>query len=215
MQDLLLSEIAAKLDFASECIATTKGWSEQIPKELKAISHWVVWHTSERKSKPTKMLYDAKTVDQRYFDCAKTNDPSTWCDFATAVEVARATDHGIGFVLTENLGICGIDLDHCLDGRKLKRWVRKLLKEINSYTEMNSSGMGIHSFAYGPIAKALKRPELQLYKHLRFLTITGNHVKRTPLAIEHRANEVRALYEAFRPAEPATAHQCCAFRDLP
>ncbi|MBW2232982.1 MAG: hypothetical protein JRH17_21560 [Deltaproteobacteria bacterium] len=174
-----------------------------IPEDLKAIPQWVVWFPSLRNGELTKVPYDPNTGDEASLDWAKTNDPETWSDYGTAVRVARETDHGLGFVLTENLGITGVDVDHCIEGGRLKPWVRDLVRKLDTYTEVSPSGTGLRMFAYGTIPKALKRSEqgLELYKTGRFLTITGRHVEGASVNVEQRPEEVSALYGAFVPAE--------------
>jgi primase-polymerase (primpol)-like protein len=132
---------------------------------------------------------------------ARTNDEDIWCHFATAISVAKDTDHGIGFVLTSDLGIVGIDLDHCVEGKKIQPWARKIIDTLNTYTEVSPSGTGIRMFVYGDIPKALKRDQIELYKHVRFLTVTGNRLKGCSTIIEDRKGDIKYLYEAFKKPE--------------
>jgi primase-polymerase (primpol)-like protein len=181
----------------------TRFSTASIPEALTAIPQWLVWFPSLRDGKLTKVPYDPNTAGSGSLERARTNDPESWSDFETAVRVARETDHGIGIVLTEDLGITGVDVDYGIEGGKLKPWVRDLVRSLDTYTEVSPSCTGLRMFAYGTIPKALKRSEqgLELYKTGRFLTITGRHVQGTSTNVEQRPEEVSALYEAFVPVE--------------
>ena len=172
---------------------------KKVPGGITSIPNWVVWFLGTRDGKPTKVLYNANDYPDP-LKYAKTNDPDTWCSFATAISVARRTDHGIGFVLTSELGIVGIDLDHVVEGTKVKPWARKIIDTMNTYTEVSPSGTGIRMFVYGTIPKALKRSEqgLELYKNVRFLTVTGNRIAGCSRIVEHREEDIANLYEAFK-----------------
>ena len=153
----------------------------------------------------TKVPMDAKSAyTPGGIGRVKTNDPETWATFAEAQRPGREFEHGIGFVLQKDLGIVGIDIDHCLDGRKITPWARKVVNGIDSYFEVSPSGTGVRGFVFGDIPKALKRSEqgLELYKHVRFLTITGNRIGSCRATIEPRHNRIMALYDAFKPPEP-------------
>jgi primase-polymerase (primpol)-like protein len=181
----------------------TRFSTKLIPEALKAIPQWVVWFPVHRHGRLTKVPYDPTSAKRGSLDMAKTNDPKTWSDYTTACRVARQTDHGIGIVLTSDLGITGVDVDHCIEDKRIIPWVRDLVRQLDTYTEVSPSGTGLRMFAYGEIPKALKRSEqgLELYKTGRFLTITGGHVSSTSLKVEQRSEAISALYDAFAPVE--------------
>jgi len=91
---------------------------ENIPTEMKHINTWVVWRyeLSKDQKKWTKVPYqlDGQTH-------ASSTDPATWGTFRDALK--RYNDggvDGIGIVLSKDLGIVGIDLDHCTTGKLAK-----------------------------------------------------------------------------------------------
>src|SRR6266545_7679934 len=71
---------------------------KNIPAELKIIPQWVVeWYTL--RDKWTKPLFNPRSGD-----LAKSNDPSTWGDYETAVATyGKGGFDGIGFVLYSRL----------------------------------------------------------------------------------------------------------------
>ncbi len=81
--------------------------AENIPYELKQIPHWVCWKYEWRDGKWTKPPYQP---NGRH---AKSNDKDTWYEFSTVLDAyEKGGFDGIGIVLTEDMGIVGIDLDH-------------------------------------------------------------------------------------------------------
>jgi primase-polymerase (primpol)-like protein len=84
-----------------------------LPPALQCLAeqkHWVVWQLVQRKDgKPTKPPFRADAPSQH----ARSNDPSTWCDFATAMRTyTEGLCDGIGFVLTGTDIVC-FDVDDC------------------------------------------------------------------------------------------------------
>ena len=55
---------------------------------------------------------------------------------------------GVGLVLTENGGISGIDLDHCItDADSLSELAVEIVGYAETYAEISPSGEGIRGFA--------------------------------------------------------------------
>ena len=83
------------------------------PQELKQMRRWVNYRLipDETGEKPKKMPINPITGKS-----AKSNDPSTWTDYLTAVDaVERYGFTGIGFMFTKEDGFVGVDIDHCYD----------------------------------------------------------------------------------------------------
>ena len=79
-----------------------------IPQELKNNASFCVWKLEKRRGKPTKVPYNPRTGQ-----LAKTNDPATFGDFATAMKAyALGGWDGIGYRVSEGIG--AIDIDHCI-----------------------------------------------------------------------------------------------------
>ena len=126
-----------------------------IPQELKANASFCLWKLEKRNGKPTKVPYDPKTGQM-----AKTNDPSTFSDFSTAMKAyamgsgsARGAEgsagtawSGIGYRVSEGIG--AIDIDHCIreDGT-LNDVAASILSFFPSaYFEKSPSGTGLRGF---------------------------------------------------------------------
>lgn len=156
---------------------------ENIPATLKERVQWVNWKYEWRPDKKgggkwTKPLFDPN-ADRRY---GKTNDPSTWGDFNAAFGRYRAGEFdGIGFVLHEDDGLAGVDLDHVVDPQtgEVFPWALQIIQRFEgTYTECSPSGEGARIFCFGRATKSGKGAAnklIELYDHgsPRYLTVTG------------------------------------------
>src|SRR5262245_20712451 len=144
---------------------------QNIPTELKQIPQWVVWQYEFRDEKWTKPPY------QTNGNSAKTNDSSTWTSFRAALDrYGKGDVDGIGIALSLDMGIVGVDLDHCYDPqeKKFKPWATKIIEQFNSYTELSPSGMGVRIFVKGKLpAGGRKADNIEIYSSGRYLTTTG------------------------------------------
>lgn len=152
--------------------------AESIPPELKSIDHWVAWRyelRADRKSgelKPTKVPIDPLTGAN-----AKSNAKATWGTFEQAWHCYQRDGlDGVGFVVTLDIGIVGIDIDKCRDPEtgRIDDEAFRIIQELNSYTEVSPSGCGIRIFARGTLPpRGRKKGRYELYDSGRFLTVTG------------------------------------------
>src|SRR5947209_12378650 len=98
-----------------------------------------------------------------------------------------------------------LDLDHCVSkdtGEIIDPQEAAIVKSLNSYTEISPSGTGVHVLAYGSLPGKNFHTAIEMYATDRFATITTDHFPGTPAMIEHRLDEVVALYHGFAPAVP-------------
>jgi hypothetical protein len=165
-----------------------------IPKTLTALDQWVMWRYEWREGKWTKVPYRAGTRDLTE---AKSNDPSTWSSFADAfARFDVAGCDGIGFVVTVECRIVGIDLDHCRDPKtgELNERAQFLIRRFASYIEVSPSGTGIRIFVFGALPEGRRKVgDYEVYAKGRYLTVTGHHVEDTPTTIEERSEALAAM----------------------
>ena len=86
-------------------------------------------------------------INPRDMEPAKSNDPTTWTDYDTAVRAAEECD-GIGFMFS-NSPYFGVDIDGVRD--EIERYkagedtiITEFVDTLQSYTELSRSGNGIH-----------------------------------------------------------------------
>lgn len=147
---------------------------KKIPLELKQLPHWVGWKYMQRPGEDHKRKVPINAMDGQP---AKSNDPTTWCDFDTAcLGKERFGLDGIGFMFSGD-GIFGIDIDHCYDPetQELDPAAAEIIETVQSYTELSPSGTGIHILCKGVLPEGRKRRgAVEMYSTLRYFTVTGN-----------------------------------------
>jgi hypothetical protein len=170
---------------------------ENIPAELKAVPHWVVWRYVE---KPDK--WDKPPLDARTGKTAKSTDPQTWATFAEAVGTYhRGGLDGIGFVVSKSGesadDIVAVDLDKCrnpADGA-IEDWAAEIIRDLDSYTEVSPSGRGIRIFVQGHLPPERRRKgRFEIYETGRYVTVTGQRLPDAPVSVEPRQAQLDAVH---------------------
>jgi len=163
-----------------------------VPEALRERPQWVLWKLEQRpdKPKPDKVPYSVRGGR------ASSTDPKTWAPFEDArlaFENGSGYD-GVGFVVAETDDIVGLDFDDCRVGTDLLHpEVGALLLLLDSYAEWSPSGNGVRAFVRGKLNgspnKTGETPwkgQFETYERARFLTVTGRHLRGTPLTVEPR-----------------------------
>jgi hypothetical protein len=164
-----------------------------VPRELIDRPQWTAWRREQRHGKWTK-----PPISPRTGTYASTRDPATWGTFAEAMR--RCEDQrlsGVGFIVTAEDPIAGVDLDDCLDPATpaLEPWARKIVDELASYTEVTPSGKGIRILVQGTLpAGGRKLGNVEMYDQARFFTVTGHRLPGSPTTIEARQEALAALH---------------------
>jgi hypothetical protein len=125
------------------------------------------------------------------------NDPLTWLPFDDARRVYEAGGFdGVGYVLTSEDALTGLDLDHCRDPEtgRIEAHAQHTVDRLGSYTEITPSRAGLRVWVRGRLAgKGRRTGEIEIYSDRRFLTVSGWHLEGTPTIIEDRQTELDAL----------------------
>lgn len=183
---------------------------ESIPRTLTQLPQWLVWRLEDRKGKPSKIPYSARSGGH-----AKSNDPATWCDFNRAGQAARRGDYdGVGFAFNAGDGLCGVDLDKCIDADtgELEPWADEVLERfLGTYIEISPSGRGLRIFALGEArrcGKGTNEKRIELYDHTspRYLTVTGHWWSGSNPEIAAMQPELDWLHERFFFARPSSPY---------
>ena len=174
-----------------------------IPDALKRNASFCVWKMEKRSGRPTKVPYNPRTGA-----LAKTNDPSTFADFNTAMKAyAIGGWDGIGYRVSEGIG--AIDIDHCIreDG-SLNDVAASILGIFSSaYFERSPSGTGLRGFfklspdfAYDKTVYYINNRKHGLEVYLpgttnRFVTVTGDMFKDG--IVERDDDALRSMLDTF------------------
>lgn len=169
-----------------------------LPQELQELAHLKQWVCHK----------DKIPIDPMRRTNAKSNDPSTWGDFATAYrafQTGRYDGIGIEFGLhePEALQIAGIDLDHVVrsDGT-LEPFAAAIVEKMNSYTEYSPSGTGLHILcrvklpAIGNKKGLENGTAIEMYNNGRYFTVTGT-VYGASRGVSERTKEFREVHEKY------------------
>ncbi|MGJ3264311.1 MAG: AAA family ATPase [Salinarimonas sp.] len=184
--------------------------------DLDAINHlrgfrqWVAWKSVQ--DAPGKKARKVP-VDPHTGRNGSSTSPATWgtLDDAEAC-AARLGLPGVGFALSDDDNLTGIDLDNVRDPETgaLEPWAQEIIDLGETYAEVSPSGRGLRLLAIGKVDAALKadRAGVEIYGRSRFVTITGAHLWQTPsaiLAAPETLALLRARAEAAKPTPPPAA----------
>jgi hypothetical protein len=150
---------------------------------MRQYAQWVVWRYEEEpgKDKPKKVPYGPHTGRH-----ASVSDPSTWGSFEQAIDAAASGWFaGIGFVLTNNDPFGFIDLDDAHGDADAVSKQQKIFDNFVSYAERSPSEKGLHIIVKGSIPSGRKRSFVEVYSSARFMTMTGNVFRASPIVEYH------------------------------
>lgn len=197
---------------------------EAIPKQLRKRKQFVLWRATWNGRKWTKPPSQTNGYP------ASHSNPAHWDTFERACFIfKRGGWDGIGYVLSPDDHLVGIDLDHCRNPKtgRIAKWALELIDQIKSYTEVSPSATGIRIFMIGKLPdtghKRTLPPDfgdgaaIEIYDKSRFLTLTGHRLKQSPVCIMRRQrviNKILVEYFPIKPAVPAPVNpQALAITD--
>src|ERR1035441_5489281 len=169
----------------------------RIPTSLKAKRIWLPFKTSPRPAGGVN-----KIPHNRQGRRAQYTDPSIWLTFEEARQQASRPGYGgIGIVLSEAMGIMGIDFDHCLVNGELKPQIEQWLLDLNTYTELSFSGDGLHAIVFGRLPWKANRKDsagVEMYTTGRYFVVTGRQMTGTPNEVMPAQDAIDAIHgQAF------------------
>ena len=155
------------------------------PSSLTRPPNWVCWIAKFEDGKLKKPPIQAAGQNQgRLAD--KTN-PQHLCSFERAKRfyelhkgdpLQGGVVAGVGFVLTKQTGIVGIDLDHCVENGIVNTWAAGIIESVGGFAELSPSGTGVHIYIRGQLPFNNRRSgEIEIYSHSSYLTVTGHWLR--------------------------------------
>jgi hypothetical protein len=165
---------------------------ENIPLELRRLVRWIGWRWEANPAdpkKPKKVPYRVASAMRR----ASSTDPATWGTFEQALAVVEAGEaDGLGFAL--EAPYVGVDLDDELPSDDHDR----IMRILDSYTEVSPSGMGHHVILKARLSGHGRHPTgIGVFQRARFFYCTGQLVEGMPTTIEERQAELEAVLVAY------------------
>ena len=165
--------------------------------ELQPLPQWVVWKREREDGKQKKIPYNPRLRNAH----ASVKIPKSWGTLDQALKALETGNYtGLGFMITPPLVM--IDLDGRVDkdsGAITDPQAAEIVTTLNSYTELSPSRTGLHILTYGTLPGKGIHTAVEIYGQDRFTTITTDHIPGTPTTIEHRTEEIEALYKRFAP----------------
>lgn len=161
--------------------------------ELRAQPVWVAWRpVAQSDGKVNKVPVDPKTGRN-----ASSTNPATWGTYEQAVAAGQSR---LGFVLTAEAGLTGIDLDDCIreDG-SLTPLAQHIVDRAASYTYITPSGRGLRIMVRGllPRGRAVVVSGLEAYCQGRYFTVGGDQWPGTPPEIRDGVGLLEDLAESL------------------
>ncbi|GAB1378771.1 hypothetical protein [Pararhodobacter aggregans] len=142
---------------------------QNIPEELKLLPQWVGHNEAK------------EPINVHTGRLASSTARSTWATFdQAAAAVAEGRVLGLGFVLTEDDPYTLIDLD-VKQGEQPTELQNDIVKQFESYAEYSPSGRGLHIIVKGSVPKGRKTRYVEIYSTGRYMTVTGNVFRRSPI----------------------------------
>ena len=175
---------------------------QNIPQELRNLKQWGLFELKwvESRKKNTKI-----PINPYDGSAGKSNDPSTWSDFDTAMRALNDVERADGLAFYFANGYVGLDIDH-IDSN-LEDWragdndPNNLVNKFqdltdNTYMEVSQSGTGIHAIFKGKIpGKRRRKGNYEMYQTGRFFALTGNNIIPDPTIKSMSDDEMKTLYE--------------------
>jgi hypothetical protein len=177
------------------------------PAALESLQSKEQWLTWDYVWNADKGRYDKPPCSAHTGRPASINNSANLGTFAeAAATAARLKMAGVGFLLTNDDGMTGIDIDHCItDSGSLSDLAAEVIGYGETYAEVSPSGAGIRLFARGKIDKAMKDDALgvEIYGSGRYLTVTGQQIPDTPNRIADAPRTLGRLVAAIDAAREA------------
>ena len=158
---------------------------ECFPSSLTRPPNWVCWIAKFEDGKLKKPPIQAAGQNQGML-ADKTN-PQHLCSFERAKRfyelhkgdpLQGGVVAGVGFVLTKQTGIVGIDLDHCVEDGIVNTWAAGIIESVGGFAELSPSGTGVHIYIKGQLPFNNRRSgEIEIYSHSSYLTVTGHWLR--------------------------------------
>lgn len=139
-----------------------------------------------------------------------TSSQGQLCTYDQAVHAYQSGEYdGINYHLRATDNLVAIDLDACRDPQtgKIDEWAWRVIRVLDSRTEISPRGGGVHIFVHGKIGRNRSRDlftgRAEMYAEKQYITWTGQLLPETPDGIAYRLRDqepywsVAHLYEAL------------------
>lgn len=170
--------------------------------DLKKYPNWVCYRLEP---KPNSEKMNKIPIDPNTGYGAKSNDPTTWSSYNTALEYKEAHEDikGLGFEFS-NSPFFGVDIDgigkevigFCLHPYEQESIITEFDSALKTYMEESPSGNGVHFICKGKLPPGNRRKDnVEMYDEKRFFTVTFSQ-------INQRTNEYGEIKDCTETIKP-------------
>ena len=180
-----------------------------VPLALSSRKNWIGWrlvHDPDDPDNPKKMpvvLVPGVPVN----DYLKPHAHVTYEEALAQVGPLKLS--GVGFVMTLDCGMIGVDLDKCRDPTTgvINAREQEVIDRRETYFEISPSGRGVRFFSLTdvPLRKTVIGGGVEMYSTGRYLTFTGDRIIGTPLEIGRAPYAIETLMQWAADANTAKA----------
>ena len=170
-----------------------------VPLALSSRKNWIGWrlvHNPDDPDNPKKMpvvLVPGVPVN----DYLKPHAHVTYEEALAQVGPLKLA--GVGFVMTLDCGMIGVDLDKCRDPATgaINAREQEVIDRRETYFEISPSGRGVRFFSLTdvPLRKTVIGGGVEMYSTGRYLTFTGDRIIGTPLEIGRAPYAIETLMQ--------------------
>ncbi len=170
-----------------------------LPESLTERKIWATWKLEGSKKPPY----------QTDGNPARTNDKSTWASFEEANQAYEAGGFdGVGLFL-DNLTCIDLDKVRNAVTGELKPFAEEIVQEVKGWTEVSTSGSGVHILAtcnaeLEGCSKAHDTCKVEIFRHSRFIALTGHRIENGVNEIPERTEQIKRVHVQYIAAAPSS-----------
>lgn len=173
-----------------------------IPEEMKQYNQWMVGTANEKgEFKVPSYFHPQYGVTK-----GDPTNPACHMTYDYAMYIAGQFDLSVGFALMETDPFAVIDLDvkdrdnapsepHLWTTPEQFKRFEHIIATFASYSEISSSGKGVHIIVYGTTESGVKRDGVEVYSKGRFIVCTGRSMSNPPAPIVNQQLYLQMLVD--------------------
>jgi hypothetical protein len=195
------------------------------PDDLKGVAQWLTWKATEDGRKVPRAPYEHPDWPDKFVSA---QDPDVWRDFDTAADWSdKLGGYGLAFTIRnredypdEQFVLVDYDDARDPDTGEIHPVVREHTERADSYTDVSTSGTGVHIFCRGELPEGVKAigaelpdderfpgAEIEVYDSGRYSAMTGDHIVGTPQDTRECQSFIDDLADEFATVAEGTPDQ--------
>jgi len=184
--------------------------ADGVPEDIRERKQWVAWRY---KWDSDRDEWKKVPVNPATGGFASSTDSDTWTSFAEAIAYHDRDDtdtDGVGFVVSDDDLLVGIDLDDCRDPDtgEFDAWAEDVVDAVPTYWEVSPSGTGLRGFGLGFVPNGGTRADIdaakghiEVYETGRYLTVTGHALDDAPGNVRQVNDEIADVHAKYIAAD--------------